>query len=163
VPGLVLAAAAVAAHRPARARWASIALMYATVVSLVATAGLAVHDRDAPSDAAVAAYLMAHEHPGDTGVVGFGNPAILENAHLTSPYPELWSLPVRVRDPRLSELTRILESSDRPSWVVVDGTSLATWGVDATEAQPVLEREYQWVDTEGDYRIYRLRMPADIG
>jgi hypothetical protein len=155
VPGLVLAAAAVAAHRPTRTRWAAIALTYGTVVSLVATLGLVVHDREVPSDAAVAAYLTAHERPGDTGVVAFGDPAILENAHLTSPYPELWSLPVRVRDPSLSEFTRILESSDRPSWVVVSGASLATWGVDATAAQPVLEREYQWVDTEGDYRIYR--------
>jgi hypothetical protein len=163
VPGLVLAAAAVATHRPARARWVAIALTYGTVVSLVATLGLVVHDRDVPSDAAVAAYLTAHERPGDTGVVAFGDPAILENAHLTSPYPELWSLPVRVRDPGLSEFTRILESGDRPSWVVVSGTSLATWGVDATAAQPVLEREYQWVDTEGDYRIYRRRMPTGVG
>ncbi|GAW50974.1 MULTISPECIES: hypothetical protein [unclassified Nocardioides] len=163
VPGLVLVAAALAAHRPARTRWVVAALTYGTAVSLVATAGLAVHDRDVPPDAAVAAYLVAHEHPGDTGVVGFGNPAILENAHLTSPYPELWSLPVRVRDPHLAELTRILESSDRPSWVVVDGTSLATWGVDATAADPVLEREYQWVDTEGDLRIYRRRMPPGAG
>ena len=163
VPGLVLAASAVAAHRPARIRWAAVALTYAAVISLVATVGVVVRDRGVSSDAAVAAYLRAHEHPGDTGVVGFGNPAILENAHLTSPYPELWSLPVRVRDPRLSEFTRVLESSDRPTWVVVDGTSLATWGVDASQAQPVLEREYEWVDTEGEYRVYRLRVPTGVG
>jgi hypothetical protein len=162
VPGLVLAAAAVTAHRPPRAIWVRAGLTYAAIVSIVATVGLVVHDRDLPSDAAVAAYLTAHAHPGDTGVVAFGNPAILENAHLPSPYSELWSLPVRVRDPQLTEFTRVLTGSDRPTWVVVNGTSIATWGVDATRAQPVLEHEYEWVDTQGDYRVYRLRATAGV-
>jgi hypothetical protein len=76
---------------------------------------------------------------------------------MQSPYPQLWSLPVRVLDPRLTELTDVLTGVDRPSWVVVNGTTLATWGVDDSLAQPVLERDYQLVDTEGDYRVYRVR------
>jgi len=39
----------------------------------------------------------------------------------------------------------------------VNGATLATWGVDDSRAQPVLERDYQLVDTEGDYRVYRVR------
>jgi hypothetical protein len=102
-------------------------------------------------------YLSMHSRPGDSAVIAFGDPALLEAAHLTSPYPELWSLPVRVRDPRLTELTRVLTGPARPTWVVVDGGSLGTWGVDASLAQPVLEREYRPVDTAGDWRIYHLR------
>jgi hypothetical protein len=160
VPGLVLAAVAVAAHRPARTRWVEMALTWSVLVGLAATVGIAVHERGVPTDVAVADYLRDHAQPGDTAVVGFGNPAILENAHLGSPYPELWSLPVRVRDPALTELTQILTGRDRPTWVVVNGATLATWGVDDTRAQPVLDREYQLVDTEGDYHVYRERVPT---
>jgi len=51
-------------------------------------------------------------------VVGFGNPAILENAGMASPYPQLWSLPVRVLDPRLAEFTKVLTPATiaRPGW-----------------------------------------------
>ena len=136
VPGLVLASAAVVVHHPTRTRWIRMALTYGAIVSLTSTVGLALHDRDVPSDTAVATYLIAHQQQGDTGVVSFGNPAILENAHLSSPYPELWSLPVRVRDPLLSEFTQVLSGPDRPDWVVVNGATLATWGVDATGRNP---------------------------
>jgi hypothetical protein len=134
------------------------ALTWSVLVGLAATVGIAVHERGVPADVAVADYLRDHAQPGDTAVVGFGNPAILENAHLGSPYPQLWSLPVRVRDPALTELTQILTGHDRPTWVVVNGATLATWGVDDTRAQPVLDREYRLVDTEGDYHVYRERV-----
>ncbi|KQW43965.1 hypothetical protein ASC77_21465 [Nocardioides sp. Root1257] len=157
VPGLVLAASALAAHRPARARWAVVALAYAAVVGIVSTAGVAVHDGTVPSDVAVARYLAAHKAPGDTGVVGFGNPAILEAAGLSSPYPQLWSLPVRVLDPRLREFTHVITGPHAPTWAVVNGTSLATWGVDARTAQPAFDQEYRLVEVAGDYHVYHLR------
>ncbi|MFC6344989.1 hypothetical protein ACFP8W_23610, partial [Nocardioides hankookensis] len=157
VPGLVLAASAVAAYRPARRRLLVAGLAYAAVAGIVSTAGLAVHDSTVPSDVSVSRYLAAHKAPGDTGVVGFGNPAILEAAGLDSPYPQLWSLPVRVLDPRLADFTRVIAGPHAPTWAVVNGTSLATWGVDASRAQPVFDREYRLVDVAGDYRVYHLR------
>jgi hypothetical protein len=156
VPGLVLAAAAVAAHRPARIRWVALGLVYAAVIGVCSTGGIAVHDRLVPTDSAVERYLIAHERPGDTAVVGFGNPAILEAAGLTSPYSELWSLPVRVRDPRLAELTHVLAGPHRPTWVVVNGATLSTWGVDDTRAQAIVDRDYRLVDVAGGYHVYRL-------
>ena len=86
--------------------------------------------------------------------------ALLQAAHLASPYPELWSLPVRVRDPRLTDLTAVLEGSSRPTWVVVDGASLGTWGVDPSLAQPVLDREYRLAHISGDWHVYHLRTEA---
>jgi hypothetical protein len=154
VPGLVLATAAVTAHRPARAKWAAACLAYATAAALVMTVGVVLADETLPADVAVARYLAAHKQPGDTGVIAFGNPAILESAGLTSPYPHLWSLPVRVLDPDLSQFTDVLTGPHPPTWAVVNGTTLATWGVDASHAQPIFDRQYELVDVQGSYNVY---------
>ncbi len=158
VPGLVLIVASVCSRKPHRIRWVVTSLVYGAVVATAALFWVAGHETGA--DSAVERYLLAHERPGDTGVVGFGDPAILETAHLSSPYPQLWSLPVRVLDPHLVAFTRTLRGPDRPTWVVVNGTSLTTWGVDASKAEPVLDRDYRRVKTEGSYVIYRVRVPV---
>ena len=75
-------------------------------------------------------YLRSHSSPTDTVVVAFGHPNIVRDSGLASPYEHLWSLSVRVRDPQLHELTDVLSGPGSPRWVVVDGASLATWGVD---------------------------------
>jgi hypothetical protein len=90
-------------------------------------------------------------------VVAFGDPALLDGAGLRSPYPLLWSLPVRVRDPQLSQLSRILAGPDRPTWLVVDGASLGTWGVDPSQAQPYVDHDYRLVHTFGSWEVYRVR------
>jgi hypothetical protein len=156
VPGLVMAVAVAAARRSAPHRWVGLTLTYGAVVAGLSILGLAVRVGTPSSSTLVADYLADHSPPGSSAVVGFGDPAILEQAHLGSPYPELWSLPVCIRDPDLRQLT----GPRRPTWVVVSGSSLATWGVDASRAQPVLDREYRLEDTEGDYRVYRLREPS---
>jgi len=158
VPGLVLAAATAAVGGPARRRLSVVVVAYAAVAAIgaVVVASAARVGSDA-TDVVVEHYLRAHARPGDTGLVAFGDPALLQGAGLSSPYPELWSLPVRVRDPRLVELTRVLRGPDRPTWVVVDGTGLATWGVDAASAQPVLDREYTLVHVTGHWHVYDLR------
>jgi hypothetical protein len=158
VPGLVLAAATAAGRGRGRRIALGAVLGYAGVVAAagVITTTIAPVGASA-ADLAVEHYLSAHSRAGDTGVVAFGDPALLEAAHLPSPYALLWSLPVRVRDPRLRDLTGVLTGPDRPTWVVVDGDSLGTWGVDAFLAQPVLEREYQPVHTAGDWHIYHVR------
>ena len=69
-------------------------------------------------------------------VVAFGAANILEATGLRSPYPDLWSLPVRVHDPDLADLTALLDGPDRPTWLVVAGASLGTWGVDAHDGRP---------------------------
>jgi hypothetical protein len=157
VPGLVLTAAAVGAQSLRRVRWAAAGLAYALVATVVATEGNAVQDHAPRSDMAVARYLRGHRRTHDTGVVAFGDPAILEAAGLPSPYPQLWSLPVRVLDPDLAAFTGVLAGPQAPTWAVVRGTSLDTWGVDGRRAQLVFDREYRLVHVEGDYHVFISR------
>ena len=157
VPGLVLSSTVVVDVRPARRPLLVGVLGYAAVAAVLA--GFA-HDAraDRPDEAtAVERFLDAHERPGDTAVVAFGDPAVLDATGMRSPYPELWSLPTRVRDPRLHELAEVLRGPHRPTWVVVSGAELGTWGVDATRAQPVLEHEYRPAYVAGTWHVYHLR------
>ncbi len=159
--GLVLTAALAASAGRARRVAVGAVLAYAATVALVGVVMTTLSPIGTPAaDLAVERYLSAHEGDGDTGLVAFGDPALLQAAHLSSPYPELWSLPVRVRDPRLTDLTAVLEGSSRPTWVVVDGASLGTWGVDPSLAQPVLDREYRLAHISGDWHVYHLRTEA---
>jgi hypothetical protein len=105
----------------------------------------------------VADYVRDHSRPTDSMIVAFGHPDIVEEAGLQSPYEHLWSLSARVRDPRLVELSGMLSSTNGPRWVVVDGASLATWGIDATRAQRLLDRNYVKVALFGDWNIYEQR------
>jgi hypothetical protein len=156
VPGLVLLTAAAEQRPRVLRRWTTAVLGFVWASTAVATVVAAVHVPLYSSDAAVAAYLRAHGTPSDTVVVGFGHPDIVWDSGLTSPYPYLWSLPVRVRDAHLQQLTRILSGGRAPTWMVVDGSSLATWGVEPASAQSVLERRYQDVATVGSYVVWRL-------
>ncbi|MGY2702615.1 hypothetical protein [Nocardioides sp. HB32] len=156
VPGLVLLVIVTVRYRPQRWRWTAAVLGYAGVTAAAAVVALAVTGPRSSSDVAVEQYLTGHEQPGDTGVVAFGDPAILQGAGLSSPYPLLWSLPVRVRDPQLTQLARLLAGPDRPTWVVVDGATLATWGVDEAAAQPVLDRRYELRTVVGDWHVFHL-------
>ena len=88
-------------------------------------------------------------------MVAFGAANILQATGLVSPYPDLWSLPVRVHDPDLADLTALLDGDDRPTWMVVAGTSLATWGVDATTADQALQEHYELATSAGGWTIYR--------
>ena len=82
----------------------------------------------------VSEYLVAHRQAGDTAVVAFGKPDILYGAGMSSPYPLLWSLPVRVLDPQLHELARLLASSDRPTWLVTGRSGLDGWGLHPSQS-----------------------------
>jgi hypothetical protein len=156
VPGLVLLAVAAAQRPAAMRRWTSAAVAASVLSAVVATTTAAVTMPLYSADAAVASYLRSHGTTRDTVVVGFGHPNIVYASGLRSPYEQLWSLPVRVRDPRLQELTRVLEGRRAPTWVVVNGSSLATWGVDATTAQQVLDARYRRATTIGEYVVWRL-------
>jgi hypothetical protein len=152
VPGLVLLTAAA---RPTRAgRWGVAAAALSTSVAL---AGFAAAPPGPGADQAVSAYLRNHALASDTVVVAFGHPNVVRDAGLTAPYEHLWSLSVRVRDPQLHDLTRVLTAPDSPRWVVVSGTSLATWGVDPAAAQAELDRRYYEVTVDGDWHVFERR------
>lgn len=154
VPGLVVLAVAAAQRPPAWRRLTTAALGLAWASAAVAVVVAVTTPRDG-TDVAVASYLRQHARPGDGAVVAFGHPDILWDSGLQSPYAQLWSLPVKVRDPRLTAFDAVLKSPFAPEWVVVDGTSLATWGVDATEADKTLATRYHVVAEVGSYQVWR--------
>lgn len=155
VPGMVLLAVAAAQRGTRLRRSTGLALAFALASCLTALVVVANATPPNTADLAVATYLRSHRSPGDSVVVGFGHPNIVYDSGLDSPYENLWSLPVRVRDSSLSELTRVLQGRQAPTWVVVSGPSLATWGVDATTAERVLDADYQRATSVGPYVVWR--------
>ena len=154
VPGLITLAVAAAQRPPITSRLLVGSLALAVSSAAVAVVVAVAQPRDS-TDLAVASYLREHAAPGDGAVVAFGHPDILWDSGLRSPYDELWSLPVKVRDPQLTAFGAVLASESAPTWVVVDGTSLGTWGVDATQADQTLSTRYNVVAEIGGYYIWR--------
>jgi hypothetical protein len=155
VPGLVLLAAAAAQRRLQVDR--TLAVPYgAAILSTIATIAYVVAVPIDRPEAPVIDYLKAEARPGDTAVVAFGGANILRETGMTSPYEELWSLPVRVRDPELKTLIAVLKGSDAPTWVIANGDSLETWGVDATRADRVLRDRYRLAARAGRFSIFEL-------
>ncbi len=154
IPGLALLLAATLDRAPRPSRLVRLAVSGTAASALVALAPTLATAHAPSDDDRLVAYLQESASPGDTAVTAFGNPALLREAGLSSPYEHLWSLPVRVRDPRLDGLREVLER-DRPTWVLVSGPTLRTWGVDAAAAQVVLERDYAVAAVIGDRYVYR--------
>ena len=165
VPGLVLAVAVLTAtdtrplHRLRPPQWAGPisapagVLAWALASCLVALTAVAARPPVGPG--AVVGWLRQHARPGDTAVVAFGHPDYLAETGLSSPYTELWSLPVRVRDPHLTELTAVLSSASRPDWIVTGlSGSLRGWGIDASRAQPVFDEHYRLVAQTGGHDVF---------
>ena len=156
VPGLVLVAAVSTRYRPDRLRFTWQALAYSAILAVAGTAVVASVIRDPTPSTKVKDFLERHAHAGDTGVVAFGYSPLLHDAGLSSPYPHLWSLPVRVRDPELVRLTRVLGGPEAPTWVVVLGDSTTTWGIDGTTADAVIRERYRQVKVVDEFHVYRL-------
>jgi hypothetical protein len=157
VPGLALVVATAFGEGAwTRGRWLLLAPVVASTIVVLALEG--AHPPPRPvEDAAVIAYLRSHAAEGATAVVAFGDPTLLYGAGLSSPYPYLWSLPVRVRDPDLTLFTRLLQPLSRPDWIVVAGTSTSSWGIDGSRADRQLARNYKQVFRAADYRVWRSR------
>ncbi|MCW2772086.1 MAG: hypothetical protein JWN91_412 [Nocardioides sp.] len=156
IPGIVLLLALL----PPTRRWRSAVGVCISYV-VMATAVVWIHNATSPvtasEDAQVVAYLRGHAAPEDGVVVAFGHADIVAGSGLASPYEYLWSLPVRVRDPRLEELSAVMDSAAAPRWMVVAGESVDSWGLDATRTQRLLDRDYVERATDGDWHIWQHR------
>jgi hypothetical protein len=155
VPGLVLLAAAAAQRRLVAGP--TLVLPYAaavvsTLAAIVYIVAVPIDRKETP----VIDYLQAEAEPGDTAVVAFGAANILRETGMTSPYEELWSLPVRVRDPELASFTAVLLGDEPPTWVVTHGVRIDTWGVEGADADRALRDRYRLAATTGDFTIFRL-------
>lgn len=161
VPGLVLLVATAQSGPPPDPKAGRRALRYAVAYTVAATlAAWASWALAAPRDTPegrVSAYLREHARPSDGVVVGFGHPEIVAASGLDSPYENLWSLPARVRDPHLNHLRDVMAGSSAPRWIVVDGDSLDTWGLDGDNAQRYLLRHYVERVSYDDWHVWQRR------
>lgn len=92
----------------------------------------------------VGRWLKASAVPDDTVVVAYGQPNVLAAARMTSPYPYLWSLPVRTLDPDLTTMSSVLDGDSRPTWFV-DWSGIDSWGINPAALHAVLDRRYREV------------------
>ncbi|MCW2758167.1 MAG: hypothetical protein JWO46_1913, partial [Nocardioidaceae bacterium] len=76
-----------------------------------------------------------------------------EAAGLPSPYPYLWSLPLKVRDPHEQLLDQVLAGPDAPTWFVT-WAHVSSIGVDATGTQRLLDASYHPVAVLDGHTVY---------
>jgi hypothetical protein len=94
--------------------------------------------------------------PDDTILVLYGAPETVRASGLDSPYPYLWSLPIRTLDPELAEMLTTMRGPGAPVWVVQRGR-LDPWGLDDTQLRDLLHRRYDDVGMVCRNRIWRLK------
>lgn len=111
-----------------------------TLANLVWALGLQPDDNGRQHT--VGTWLRDAGAPADTAVVTYGQPNILFEAGMSSPYRYLWSLPVRTRDADLRELAAVLGSPQRPTWIV-DWSGLRSWGIEPGRTDEVLRDDYR--------------------
>ncbi|MGY1808563.1 hypothetical protein ACI8AF_14440 [Blastococcus sp. SYSU D00669] len=146
-PAGVLAAGLLAPSPSRPGAWmrgAGRAVVAAAVVGTVVTTAVPATDPAGPGRR-IGEWLAASREAGDTGFVAYGLPSVLETADLSSPYPYLWSVPMRTLDPDQSRLRATLAGPDAPTWVV-EVTGLNAWGIDdGGRLRALLDQEYRVV------------------
>lgn len=139
-PGVALAAGAWG-HRLA-VRAGAVYVVAALLVAIPLNFGELTDDDTAQQ---VGRYVGAAAEPGDTLTTMYGKADLQWAAGMRSPYRHLWSLPVRVLDPDLAELTALLASEEAPTWLV-QTFPRHSWGLDPQgRIEPVMTGEYDLV------------------
>ena len=121
LPGTALCAALLAQRASRRGRAMRTVTAAAAASTLLCLAGWAALNAGGlqeydEHDTGVALREVAE--PGDTLVVYGGRADLQLESGLRSPYPYLWSLPMRTLDRDLAELDALVTGADPPTWVV---------------------------------------------
>ena len=143
VPATALAVGLLADRVRPRVRTGVAAAIVAATLGNVAWAAATQPSEDAEAEV-VGHWLRDSGHRTDTMVVAYGQPNVVSNAEMASPYPYLWSLPVRTLDANLREFTAVLDGPGRPTWFV-DWSGLESWGVDPSRLRVALREHYRKV------------------
>ena len=142
VPGTALCAALLARRSSRRGRamrTVIVAAAASSVLLLVGWIGLAVSaEATETADEVRGGEAIARAaEPGDTLVVFGGHAEIQLASGLSSPYSQLWSLPMRTLDPEYAELRALVAGPRAPIWLV-ESLPFTAWG---NPAGPDLERD----------------------
>jgi hypothetical protein len=145
----------------AAARASLSARVVAVAIALVAAVAWSVvlPWRTSSFPASVGSAIGRVAGPSDTIVTLYGHSDVDLASGLSSPYPYLWSLPTKARDPQLQQLTEVLSGPASPTWFVT-WAHLSSWGVDSTDAARVLAARYHRVADLHGHTVY-LRNGVD--
>jgi 4-amino-4-deoxy-L-arabinose transferase-like glycosyltransferase len=158
-PTSLLAAAALAAARPAARQTATLAIVAVSVLATVGGLSLGRVTEEQATPLAVARYVRAHARPGDTQYVLYARANVAYYTGLPSPYPYAWSLMVRAIPGATHRLVGLLDSPRRPTWVV-RWQRPELWGLDPHGAtRRALHRHYRLAARIGGRAIYHTRSP----
>lgn len=106
----------------------ALVVVSAVVATLVVASPLFTSSRS--GEETLIRWLAVARRQGDTAIVTYGHPNIIEASGLTPVgYPYLWSLPLRTEDPGLRRLTATVSGRSAPTWII-ESTSFDSWGVD---------------------------------
>ena len=123
--------------------------LVAAASSVVATVFVALVYASVPQVSAaqrVGEWVGESSRRGDTAFVSYGNATTLYYAGLASPYHHLWSVPMRVADPRLEQLEGVLGGPTAPTWIV-EWNSFNSWRLDADSSmRDVVATRYRIAD-----------------
>jgi hypothetical protein len=105
--------------RPAsRMRLIVLLSMASAVVSLLVWFVLEVAGVIGYTEVAAGEAIADAAAPGDTLTVFGGRADVQYSSGLPSPYPHLWSLPMRTLDPEYADLVALLDGPRAPTWFV---------------------------------------------
>lgn len=138
------------------ATYVAVAAVYASVHGVVA---MAQGDIPAQQDQKVADFLQEASEPGDSVVLAYGSPSVIEESGLSTPYRYAWSLPVRTRDPELTLLVATLDGPDAPTWLVEVG-DFDWWDLDNSAFARVRAEHYGKVAEVCGHAVY-LHLDAE--
>lgn len=170
VPALALALAALLAHdhldrvRHRVTRAAVGLVVVSSVVAMVVWTATWVGGR-VPVEVRTGEAIADAHRPGDRVLVYGGRADIQWASRAQSPYPYLWSLPMRTLDPGLTDLEQVLTGDNPPTWFV-EATYINAWSELGTRpVERSLIRKYEFIRTACDrYRVYHLNTvePVDL-
>ncbi|MCD9197360.1 ArnT family glycosyltransferase [Aeromicrobium wangtongii] len=151
------------------ARTSRVATGAALTAFVLAGAPAVLQVSDVPSSSTgeqIGTAIAASSRPGDTLTTLYGQPQVNLAAGLASPYPHLWSLPVKTLDPRLTELDSLLAGPDAPTWLLVTDR-IRSWGLDTSRTRRLIAARYHRVARHNGHTIFLLdgvrRPPPVIG
>jgi 4-amino-4-deoxy-L-arabinose transferase-like glycosyltransferase len=135
-PAAVLAVGAIAPMTSPAGSWMrGVSRMVVSAAALGTVVAVVVHST-VPSvwfSQHIGEWLTDSKAAGDTAFVAYGLPSVLETADMQSPYPHLWSVPMRTLDPEQARLRATLAGPRAPSWIV-EVTRLNAWDIDEDSA-----------------------------
>jgi len=133
VPDVALLAGVAASCAPPVRSLARFAAALTVVATVASYAGFACDRLVSPTPSGpwqVGRAIAEVSGRDDTVVSLYGSAELVEASGLSSPYPHLWSLPMRTLDPDQDELRAVLAGDRAPTWVV-GVLPLDSWHIDS--------------------------------